>query len=43
MTPVTFFGESVLAPVKPNIFEMLLKYLLRGDKYFYRLPCSTGT
>jgi hypothetical protein len=39
MTPVTFWGESVLPPVKPNTFEMLLKYL-RGDQYFYRLPCS---
>ncbi len=27
MTPVTVFGESVLPPVKPNTFEMLLKYL----------------
>jgi hypothetical protein len=27
MTPVTFLGELVLPPVKPNTFKMLLKYL----------------
>ncbi len=42
MTPVTFLGELVLAPVIPNTFEMLLEYL-RGDEYFYRLPCSIAT
>jgi hypothetical protein len=42
MTPVTFLGESVLPPVKPNTLKLLLKYLW-GDDYFYRLPCSTDT
>ncbi len=42
MTPVTFLGELVLPPMKPNTFEMLLKYL-RGDEYFYKLQCSTAT
>ncbi len=32
----------MLPPVKSNTFKMLLKYL-RGDKCFYRLPCSTTT
>jgi hypothetical protein len=32
----------LLPPVKPSTFEMFLKYLW-GDKYLYRLPCSTGT
>jgi hypothetical protein len=27
MIPVTFWGESVLPQVKPNTFDMLLKYL----------------
>ncbi len=30
MTPVTFGGELVSPPTKPNTFEMLLEYL-RGD------------
>jgi hypothetical protein len=41
-TPVTFLVEFVLSPVLLGTFEMLLKYL-RGDEYFYRLPCSAGT
>jgi hypothetical protein len=39
---VTFLGESVVLPVKPNTFKMLLKYLW-GDQYFYTLQCSTAT
>jgi hypothetical protein len=42
MMPVTFWGELVLPPLKSETFEMLLKYLW-GDKYFYRLSCSSGT
>jgi hypothetical protein len=36
-----FWGVTVLSPLKPNTFKMLLKYL-RGDKYFYTFSCSTN-
>jgi hypothetical protein len=41
-TPGRANKTTALPPVKPNTFEMLLKYL-RSDENFYRLPCSSGT
>ena len=40
--PSNIFGGVCVIPSVTQYLQNVTQYL-RGDEYFYRLPCSTGT